>query len=354
VDVNERVLPALIVCLWIGPGVPAATSGCAGSTSTLGARAMDAGADPSAPPAAEAPFSPAASVGEVYDGGAAIQGMVGPRGGTVSRLYFAVVGDTRPAAMDDTAGYPTAVISTIYRTMNGVSPRPAFAVATGDYQYASRSGGEASAQLGLYVAARAAYGGALFPAMGNHECTGLTASNCGAGNADGTSAPYRAFVANLLAPIGQTRPYYEVDVVSNDGSWTSKLLVIAANAWTADQAAWLDGAMGRKTTYTFVVRHEGSAATAAPGVVPSEGILAAHPYTLALCGHTHTYDRPAVREVIVGNGGAPLSSPTKGYGFAVISQQPDGSVAVDMIDYATGRADPRFHFALRADGSPAK
>jgi len=324
----------------------AASCGAAGSASIDGA-ATGAGADPSATPA------PSFADG-VYDGGAAVQGAVGPDGGSVSRLYFAVVGDTRPAAMDDTAGYPTAVISKIYATMNAVTPRPTFAVSTGDYQYTSSSGNEAPAQIALYLAARAGYGGVLFPAMGNHECTGLTASNCGPANADGTPAAYRAYATKLLAPTGRTSPYYEVDVDSRDGSWTSKLLVVAANAWTTEQAGWLDRAMGRGTTYTFVVRHEGSNATAAPGVAPSESIMASHPYTLAICGHTHTYDHPKTREVIVGNGGAPLSSGTKGYGFAMVSQQSDGSIAVDMVDYASGHADRRFRFALAPDGSVAK
>jgi hypothetical protein len=272
----------------------------------------------------------------------------------VSRLYFAVVGDTRPAATDDTGGYPTAVISKIYATMSALTPAPTFAVSTGDYQFTSTYGNEGPAQIDLYLQARAAYGGVLFPAMGNHECTGLTASNCGPGSADGTTGAYRAYVTKLLAPIGRSAPYYEVDVDGADGSWTSKLLIVAANAWTSDQASWLNVAMTRSTTYTFVVRHEGSNATAAPGVTPSERILASHPYTLAICGHTHTYDHPKRREVIVGNGGAPLSSSTKGYGFAVVSQQGDGSIAVDMVDYVSGGADPSFGFVLNADGSVAR
>jgi hypothetical protein len=169
--------------------------------------------------------------------------------------------------------------------------------------------------------------------MGNHECTGLTASNCGAGNADGTPGAYRAYLAKLLAPIGQTSPYYEVDVDSKAGAWTSKFVFIAGNAWTSDEETWFDRALTRTT---------------------SERILALHPYTLAICGHTHTYDHPSRREVIVGNGGAPLSSSTKGYGFAVVGQQPGGSIAVDMIDYASGLADPRFRFELNPDGSSAE
>ncbi|HEY6461333.1 MAG TPA: hypothetical protein VIY73_14305, partial [Polyangiaceae bacterium] len=41
--------------------------------------------------------------GAAYDGGAAPTGSVGADGGTVSRLYFAVVGDTRPPDEDETA-----------------------------------------------------------------------------------------------------------------------------------------------------------------------------------------------------------------------------------------------------------
>ena len=35
--------------------------------------------------------------------------------------------------------------------------------------------------------------------------------------------------------------------------------------------------------------------------------MARHPLTLLIAGHTHTYEHiPAYREIIVGNGGAPL------------------------------------------------
>jgi hypothetical protein len=285
-----------------------------------------------------------------YSGGEEVRGVVGPTGGFVSRLYFAVVGDTRPAAQDDTTGYPTEVVAKIFAGMEALSPRPAFAVSTGDYQYAAPWGDEGGKQIDLYVAARSIYRGVLFPTMGNHECTGLTASNCGDGTADGVTRSYEAFLARLLAPIGQTRPFYEIDVDADDGSWTAKFVFVAANAWTGEQGSWLERVLRRPTTYTFVVRHEGASATVAPGVVPSETILATHPYTLAICGHTHTYEHSRPREVIVGNGGAPLSRAAKGYGFAIVSQQRDGSIAVDMIDYVSGQSDPAFHFVLTAQG----
>jgi hypothetical protein len=280
-------------------------------------------------------------------------GSVGASGGSVSRLYFAVVGDTRPANEDDTAGYPTAVITQIYGALGAISPSPTFAVATGDYQFASPTGAEGAAQIDLYMGARAKYAGPLFPAMGNHECTGATASNCGSGNADGVTNNYTSFLSKMLAPLGQTNPYYEVDLGAPDGSWTAKLLFVAANAWTQTQANWLDQAMVRATTYTFVVRHEPAGVTSAPGVAPAENIMANHPYTLSIVGHTHNYQHSAAREIVVGNGGAPLSG-SADYGFGMVSQQEDGSIAVDMIDYSSGLEDSSFHFAVHPDGSRAQ
>jgi hypothetical protein len=189
--------------------------------------------------------------------------------------------------------------------------------------------------------------------MGNHECTGLTSSNCGQGNADGITNNYAVFLQKMLAPIGQTDPNYEIDVDATDGSWTAKLLFVAGNAWNQDKANWLDHAMSRATTYTFLVRHEALSAGTAPAVAPAENIMAKHPYTLSICGHTHSYQKSGAREIIVGNGGAPLSGGAD-YGFAMLSQQADGSIAVDMIDYSTGLADPSFHFAVKPDGSSAQ
>src|SRR5262249_28117444 len=128
---------------------------------------------------------------------------------------------------------------------------------------------------------------------------------------------------------------------------------IAANAWTAAQSTWLDAELAKPTTYTFVVRHESRYASEAPGVTPSEAIIHKYPYTLAVVGHTHTYQHySSAKEVIVGNGGAPLTG-TKNYGFAIMQQRPDKAIVVDMLDYASGAADASFHFAVNPDGSAA-
>jgi hypothetical protein len=291
--------------------------------------------------------------GAPYSPGPPPTGTVGASGGSVSRLYFAVVGDTRPPGEDDTSAYPTAVITQIYQDIQALSPQPSFAVATGDYQFSNPNGTQSTTQLGYYMSARAKYSGTLFPTMGNHECTGATASNCGQGNPDGLTNNYNTFLSTLLAPINQTSPYYEIDVNAADGSWTSKLLFVAANAWNQTEANWLDQALGRSTTYTFLIRHEAASANTAPGVGPAENIMKNHPYTLSIVGHDHTYGHTGAREVTIGNGGAPLSGGVD-YGFGMISQQSDGTIAADIIDYSSGLSDPSFHFVVNPDGSAAK
>jgi hypothetical protein len=297
-----------------------------------------------------------ATEGGVLDAGSTPSGTVGANGGSLSRLLFAVVGDTRPANYDDVSGYPTAVITKIFQDIEAMSPRPPFVVATGDYQFASSgSSSTSSQQLALYVGARKNYSGVQFPAMGNHECTGATASNCGSGNTNGITANYTAFLNQLLAPIGQSNPYYSINVAATDGSWTSKFVFVAANAWDGTQASWLSATMAQKTTYTFVVRHEPSETTNGPdGQAASDTILNQSPYTLLIVGHSHTYGHytsPYPKQVTIGNGGAPLTNTSKNYGFGVFAQRSDGAVVVDMVDYETLATDSYFHFVVKPDGT---
>jgi len=76
--------------------------------------------------------------------------------------------------VDDTASYPNLIITKIFQDIQSRSPRQPFSIATGDYIFASNSGGQAPMQLDKYLDARANYTNPLFPAMGNHECTGYT------------------------------------------------------------------------------------------------------------------------------------------------------------------------------------
>lgn len=286
------------------------------------------------------------------DAGGPVTGQIGPNGGTASRLFFATVGDTRPPLYNDTAGYPTSIITKIYQDIQNLNPRPQFVLSTGDYQFAQSYGNIADQQFQIYMTARQGYSGVLFPAMGNHECTGSVTSNCGQGNVNGLTSNYSAFMSRMLAPIQKTDPYYSVNVNDSNGKWTAKFVFIAANAWTSAQASWLQTVLGQATTYTFIVRHEPHDAIA-PGVAPSEAIMAQHPYTLCVVGHTHSYYHFPGREVLIGNGGAPLTG-NKNYGFGVFNQRNDGTIQVDVLDYDTGLADSYFRFAVHPDGSPAK
>ena len=282
------------------------------------------------------------------DSGGGAGGSSGADAGAGSPLLFAVVGDTR-GSLPLTISYPTAVITQIYTTIQGLEPRPQFVVSTGDYAFEIAS--DTSAQLDLYLGARKLFKGPFYPALGNHECTWLTTSNCGPGSADGMTPQYKAFLSKILQPTGQTLPYYGIEHDAPDGSWTSKLVFIAANAWTDAQGAWLDKTLSVPTTYTFIVRHEPSSANTAPGVTPSDAIIAKHPYTLIIVGHIHT-DSHNGREVMFGNGGAPKSG-TKGWGFGLVHRRADGAIQVEARDYQTAQPDPSFTFAVHADGSPA-
>jgi hypothetical protein len=270
----------------------------------------------------------------------------------MASLYFAVIGDTRPAVIDDTSAYPTAVITKLFSDIATLSPMPEMVVSTGDYMFASANGTQSGPQMDMYVAARAKYPGIDFPTMGNHECTGATDSNCGPGTSSGTTNNLSTFLSKLLGPIAKTTPNYSINISATNGSWTAKFVFVAGNYWQSSDTTWFDGVMAQPTTYTFVVRHEPAAVTTAPGVTPTEQVMAKYPYTLAIVGHTHTYGKTGAKQVTIGNGGAPLTGGVN-YGYGLFTQRADGAVQVDMIDYSTGQPDMNFRFAVKADGTPA-
>jgi hypothetical protein len=278
---------------------------------------------------------------------------VGPSGGNVSSLLFFAVGDTRPANVDDTSAYPTSIITQIYKDVESLNPRPLFGVATGDYMFAQPGNGQAQSQLDLYMGALKNYTGQFFPAMGNHECTGYTASNCGSGNTDGVTENYTAFLNTMMQPLGQSKPYYSVNVNATNGSWTAKFVFVAANAWDSTQSSWLTSTLSKQTTYTFIMRHESDSANTAPGVSPSDSIISKYPYTLKIVGHTHEYSKYSTNEVIFGNGGAPLASSSYDYGYGLFTQRADGAIQVDEYDYKTNQPNSSFRFAVKADGTAA-
>jgi hypothetical protein len=254
----------------------------------------------------------------------------GPNGPDVvvdGPLNFAVFGDTRPPSPNDTAGYPTTIVSGIFKVAQQHNVQ--FAVGTGDYMFASVES-EVGKQLDLLHTAESELQAPVFHTMGNHECTGATASNCPNAN---ETPNVRAFMSRLL-PSGVTTPYYRVDVETPMGR--AKFLFVAANAWSPAQESWLQAQLGEATEYTFVVRHEPPEVTSPPGVTPSDALLRTHPPTLLLLGHSHTYRRLDSRSVISGNGGAPMSSyGGTSFGLLVVTQEADGNIAVQEIDEAT-------------------
>lgn len=264
-------------------------------------------------------------------GGGGGSGM-GSGSSTVTDLRFGIVGDTRPPNPGDTTGYPTAIITKIYQDLEAESPKLPFVISTGDYMFADTAS-EVTAQLALYMGARNHYSGTQYPAMGNHECTGATASNCGTGNSDGMTANYTQFISTMLAPISMPTPYYTKNINAADNSWTAKFVFVACNAWNTAQGTWLTTELAKPTTYTFVVRHEGTNAVSQTSCSQSQTIIDAYPLTLLIVGHTHTYSHySSTKEVVVGIGGAPLTSGTD-YGYAVVARNADGTLTVTVYNY---------------------
>lgn len=262
------------------------------------------------------------------DGGV-ITGTVGVDGGVVSRLFFAVVGDTRPAIINDTAHYPTAIVTKIYQDLEAMRPRPQFVVATGDYLFASTSSAEAAAQMQLYAQARSGFSGPVFAAMGNHECDGYTTGNC----ATKTTANLQAYLATAVAPLGQANPWYTVRFSGANGQWTAKLVVVACNAWSAAQKSWLTAELAKPTTYTVIARHEPTGSTG-PCNAEMDAMLQSATYDLLLVGHTHAW-RHSGKQLIEGVGGAPISG-SANYGYATVEQTASG-FTVTQYDYQTAQ-----------------
>jgi Calcineurin-like phosphoesterase len=248
-------------------------------------------------------------------------------------LKFGVFGDCRPGNENDTPNYPTAVMTNIFTAMQAKGAQ--FAIGTGDYMFASTS--EAvDAQVALQLQAQAAFTGPVYRAMGNHECTGATASSCPNGT---ETANVKAFLAQL-SPAGTKLPYYRVDVETPSGK--AKFLLIAGNAWSAAQSDWLKAQMADPTAYTFAIRHV-PPGTTAPGVDESEALLGTGPLTIELLGHFHEYKRIDTTHVISGNGGAPpRTGENAGFGFLIFEQQANGDLAATEYDETTGNAIDTF------------
>jgi hypothetical protein len=257
-------------------------------------------------------------------------GTTGGTTGSGTLLSFAVFGDARPPNVNDTSGYPAAIVNGIFTMAQQKNAQ--FVVGTGDYMFASDASA-VTAQGNMLLAAEANFKGPIYHTLGNHECTGATDSNCPNGN----ETPNVQFFMSNLVPKGTQHPWYRIDVDTPSG--TAKFLFIAENAWSSDQNTWLQQQLGDATTYTFLARHEPggiSHSSGAPGLNPSDALIQGQKYTLLVEGHSHEYRRVSANEVISGNGGAPISYYNASYGFLLVEQLSDGNLSISEIEEASG------------------
>lgn len=261
---------------------------------------------------------------------------VGPDGGVVDKLYFAVVGDTRPPASNDTNHYPDAIITKIYDDIEGMKPRPQFVVTTGDYMFAAPGGNQGPKQMKQYVAARKHFSGPVFASLGNHECQGGVGGNC-AGVTNNNN--YNAYLDELVAPLGKTKPYYAIPLADLQGKWTAKLLIVACNAWSPAQKTWLQNELAKKTTYTLLARHE-PLGSGAPCNGDMDKMLKGAEYDLLMVGHVHNYSHSG-KQLLEGVGGAPLTG-SANYGYATVEQMANGGLRVRQYDYKTQKVVSTF------------
>jgi hypothetical protein len=295
---------------------------CQESCSPGGGGGVDAGAAPD--------LATPGGGGGPPDGGTS----VGPTGGSVTLLHFGLTGDTRGSACEDTAGYPTNVITAIAQQFEQLGLD--FALDLGDHMYVcNNSLPIATLQMNLYMGAIKNFAGTWFMTMGNHECTSTPCLPTSA------NANYTAFMS-ALAPIS-TSPYYTFDVSTSLGLAT--FVIIADNAWGPTQATWLDQTLAladQKAKYTIVARHHPSGDTSVATNAASLQIIHNHKYALFLTGHSHLYRHltgDSGRDLILGTGGAPLISGGAFHGYAIVDQQGDGTLKVSVYDITNALQD---------------
>ena len=265
-------------------------------------------------------------------------GHVGPTGGTVDLLRFALTGDTRPAACEDTAGYPTAIINAI---ADGAEAQQAqFALDLGDHMYVCNGSlATATDQMNLYMASTRRFSKHWFMTMGNHECFH---GPCQPGS---SNANYVAFMS-ALSPTSPL-PYYSFEVETRLGKAT--FIVLADNAWDSTQAQWFESTLAHADTaakYTIVARHHPEGDTSVATNQEAMVILRRHRFALFLSGHNHSYHHMTTdngRDVVIGLGGAPLLANGTTYnGYAMVEQQADGQLRLTVRSITGGTVQDTF------------
>jgi hypothetical protein len=250
----------------------------------------------------------------------------------VALLHFGITGDTRPPNCEDTAHYPTAIISGIADALKAKGAQ--FVVDEGDHMFVCNGSLPiAHAQMALFTQSTARFGGTWFMAMGNHECWH------GPCLLNSTSANYVAFMTSL-APIS-AKPYYSFNVETQLGR--ASFIILADNAWDSAQQTWLQQELtdaDAHAHYTFVFRHHPEADTSVATNTAMMSIIRQHRFSMFISGHSHEYKhQPNVdngRDIVLGLGGAPLLGAATWNGYAMIDQQADGRLKVNVYDLSGG------------------
>ncbi len=257
---------------------------------------------------------------------------------TPNDIYFAAFGDTRPASSG--ASYP-AVTGTIFGEISGHNPHHVFVV--GDYIEHNTS--QFTDFLNLMHKNYKASGPVHF-VVGNHEAAYLS-----------------AYQSQMAEGLMNGKMYYAIQ----DTAQNAKYVVIADDAWDATQKAYIQAALAKPTKYTFVFRHHPSVISAgssshfqAMPAVDSQyataqdeilAVITAGNPTLVIEGHSHFFGTTKrkwtdanghSREIIVGNGGAPLSPDQPGYppnyyGYTIFQVLPSGNVAIVAYDASSNQ-----------------
>jgi hypothetical protein len=246
----------------------------------------------------------------------------------VDLLKFGTTGDTRPQACEDTAGYPTSIISGIVDQIRQAGAE--FAIDLGDHMYVCNNDlSIATAQMNLYMQAAARLGQTFFMTEGNHECYH---SPCPLGS---TNANFVAFM-KALAPLA-TKPYYSFDVQTSPG--LASFVVVADNSWDSAQQTWLDQTLATadtKAAYTIIAKHHPQGDSSIPENATIMTVIRKHKFALLMTGHNHYYKHEQKadggRDMILGTGGAPLIAGGSFYGWALVEQQRNGQLQISVYD----------------------
>ncbi|MEO9192640.1 MAG: metallophosphoesterase [Polyangia bacterium] len=255
---------------------------------------------------------------------------IGPAGGSVNLLHVGITGDSRPPSCEDTAHYPSAIVTAIAKQFQ--QQKVDFALDLGDHMYVCNDDlPTATTQMGLYMSAIQSYVGTWFMTMGNHECW---KGPCLQGS---TNANYVAYM-KALAPIASL-PYYSFDVTTSKGLVT--FVVVADNGWDSAQATWLESTLSTadaKAAYTIVARHHPEGDHTVSTNAASMTIIRAHKFALFLTGHDHLYKHMTTdsgRDLVFGAGGAPLIAGGAFHGYVILDQEASGDLKLTVYDVAT-------------------